>query len=157
VNLGMPEYTPQEYFPPVDLLGGGRVPAQIMLGIIAQESNMWQAPRFVLPGVTGNPLIGNFYGRAVSSTAADEWDIHWDKADCGYGVTQVTDGMRLADTRSPARRRCRTSSSGPWRWTSPRVGGQAPAETDARTANRCDHAGRDHRTCLRAEPAPRTL
>jgi hypothetical protein len=101
-NLGMPAYTPQGLFPPGDLLGGGRVPAQVMLGIIAQESNMWQAPSFVLPGATGNPLIGNFYGRDVyNESASDDWDIRWDKADCGYGVAQVTDGMRKAGFQKP--------------------------------------------------------
>ncbi|GIJ79111.1 SGNH/GDSL hydrolase family protein [Micromonospora phaseoli] len=101
-NLGMPAYTPQGLFPRRDLLGGGRVPAQIMLGIIAQESNMWQASRYALPGVTGNPLIGNFYGRDVyNDTPDDDWDIRWEEADCGYGVAQVTDRMRLAGREKP--------------------------------------------------------
>ncbi|MEV2237795.1 SGNH/GDSL hydrolase family protein [Micromonospora sp. NPDC049891] len=101
-NLGMPAYTPQGLFPRRDLLGGGRVPAQIMLGIIAQESNMWQASRYALPGVTGNPLIGNFYGRNVyNETPDDDWDIVWEESDCGYGVAQVTDRMRLAGREKP--------------------------------------------------------
>jgi hypothetical protein len=101
-NLGMPSYTPQGLFPPLALEGGGRVPAQVMLGIIAQESNMWQAPGFVLPGVTGNPLIGNYYGREIYDLGeANDWDIHWDKADCGYGVAQITDGMRKAGREKP--------------------------------------------------------
>ena len=62
MNLGMPAYSPLGLFPRVDLTGGGRVPAQIYLGILAQESNMWQAARFAVPGVTANPLIGNYYG-----------------------------------------------------------------------------------------------
>jgi hypothetical protein len=96
-NLGMPQYTPQGLFPPIQLTGGGRVPAQVMLGILAQESNMWQAPSFILPGNTGNPLIGNYYGRDIyNSDASDDWTINWADADCGYGVAQVTDGMRLA-------------------------------------------------------------
>ena len=45
----------------------GRVPAAILLGILAQESNLWQASWHALEGVTGNPLIGNFYG--IDSTA----------------------------------------------------------------------------------------
>ncbi|MFY1625815.1 hypothetical protein ACN268_21850 [Micromonospora sp. WMMD735] len=101
-NLGMPAYTPQGLFPPHALLGGGRVPAQVMLGIAAQESNMWQASRNALPGVTGNPLIGNYYGLEIyNAQTADDWDVHWDKADCGYGVTQLTDGMRLAGHAKP--------------------------------------------------------
>jgi len=96
-NLGMPAYNIRSYFPLVTLNGGGYVPAQIMLGITAQESNMWQASRFAVPGMTANPLIGNYYGLDIyNSTEADDWTIRWDKADCGYGVTQVTDGMRLA-------------------------------------------------------------
>ncbi|WP_205624222.1 hypothetical protein [Amycolatopsis vancoresmycina] len=96
-NLGMPAYTPQGLFPKVDLAGGGFVPAQVMLGITAQESNMWQAARSSVPGTTGNPLIGNYYGiNYYNGNAADDWTIDWAKADCGYGVTQVTDHMRLA-------------------------------------------------------------
>jgi hypothetical protein len=101
-NLGMPAYSPNAYFPPLDLVGGGRVPAQVMLGILAQESNMWQAPGFVLPGVTGNPLIGNFYGRDIyNADPGDDWTINWADADCGYGVAQVTDRMRLAGKEKP--------------------------------------------------------
>lgn len=101
-NLGMPAYTPQSLLPNPGLDGGGFVPAQIMLGIAAQESNLWQASRVALPGVTANPLIGNFYGRPIyDSNPDDDWDVHWDKADCGYGVTQVTDGMRLAGHQKP--------------------------------------------------------
>jgi endonuclease/exonuclease/phosphatase family metal-dependent hydrolase len=101
-NLGMPAYTPQGLFPPRPLQGGGFVPAQVMLGIAAQESNLWQAARFAVPGVTANPLIGNYYGVDIyNGTESDDWTIRWDKADCGYGVTQVTDGMRLAGKEKP--------------------------------------------------------
>jgi hypothetical protein len=102
MNLGMPAYSPLGLFPRVDLVGGGRVPAQIYLGIVAQESNMWQAARFAVPGVTANPLIGNYYGLDIyNNTELDDWDIRWDKADCGYGVGQVTDGMRLPGKEKP--------------------------------------------------------
>ncbi|GLX11623.1 hypothetical protein Misp03_85490 [Microbispora sp. NBRC 16548] len=95
-NLGMPEYYPQGLFPRPGLVGGGYIPAQVMLGVAAQESNLWQATRLVVPGETGNPLIGNYYGLSIyNSDPDDDWDVHWDKADCGYGITQVTDGMRL--------------------------------------------------------------
>lgn len=101
-NLGMPAYTPQGLFPSLALAGGGYVPAQIMLGVAAQESNLWEAARFAVPGVTANPLIGNYYGLPLyNSTEADDWDINWANADCGYGVTQVTDGMRLAGHEKP--------------------------------------------------------
>jgi endonuclease/exonuclease/phosphatase family metal-dependent hydrolase len=101
-SLAMPAYTPQGLFPPLPLTGGGNVPAQIMLAITAQESNMWQAARFAVPGVTANPLIGNYYGLDIyNDTEDDDWTIRWDHADCGYGVTQVTDGMRLAGRSKP--------------------------------------------------------
>ncbi|WP_405833752.1 hypothetical protein [Streptomyces sp. NBC_00105] len=97
-NLGMPAYQPQTLFPyPSDLLGGATIPAQVMLGITAQESNMWQASRVAVPGVTANPLIGNYYGIDLyDGNPANDWDVNWAEADCGYGITQVTDHMRMA-------------------------------------------------------------
>ncbi|WP_177328948.1 GDSL-type esterase/lipase family protein [Amycolatopsis australiensis] len=91
---GLPGYSPQDMFPPVALhnTANGQVPAQVLLGILGQESNLWQASRHVLPGETGNPLVGNYYG----TSSFDGWDIHFENADCGYGVSQLTDGMRLA-------------------------------------------------------------
>lgn len=83
-------------FPLPPLRGGGRVPAQVLLGILAQESNLWQASRVVMAGQTGNPLIGNYYGRHGGG-----WDIDWVEADCGYGVSQMTDGMRMAGREKP--------------------------------------------------------
>ncbi|MFD8936862.1 GDSL-type esterase/lipase family protein [Streptomyces sp. NPDC059578] len=79
------------------LTGGGRIPAQVFLGITAQESNMWQATRFAAPGATANSLIGNYYGikHNAHGQITDPWVINWKAADCGYGITQVTDGMRL--------------------------------------------------------------
>ncbi|MGI5399212.1 hypothetical protein ACQEVG_07080 [Streptomyces sp. CA-135486] len=101
-NLGMPAYQPQTLFPPPALEGGGRIPAQVMLGVTAQESNMWQAARMTVPGVTGNPLIGNFYGiNYYDGNTGNDWDVDWSKADCGYGVTQVTDHMRKAGFDDP--------------------------------------------------------
>ncbi|MEU5343583.1 MULTISPECIES: SGNH/GDSL hydrolase family protein [unclassified Streptomyces] len=109
-GTGMSGYSPQVLFPLRTLEGDPNgvpdrpdewhIPSQIMLGITAQESNMWQATRTVVPGVTGNPLIGNYYGikYAADGNQGDPWGINWAKADCGYGITQVTDGMRKADT-----------------------------------------------------------
>ncbi|MFF1839867.1 NocE [Streptomyces sp. NPDC058231] len=101
-NTGMAGYAPQALFPLLALSGGSgqsdwHVPAQVMLGITAQESNMWQASRVVVPGATGNSLIGNFYGVKYSSDGQqnDPFAINFAEADCGYGVTQVTDGMRV--------------------------------------------------------------
>ncbi|TDB99258.1 hypothetical protein [Actinomadura sp. 7K534] len=101
-NLGMPAYTPQGLFPRAGLTGGGYIPAQVMLGVAAQESNLWQASRWVTPGETGNPLIGNYYGlNLYDSSPANDWDIDFSEADCGYGITQRTDGMRLAGREKP--------------------------------------------------------
>ncbi|MEU5163749.1 SGNH/GDSL hydrolase family protein [Streptomyces sp. NPDC020875] len=108
-NTGMSAYSPQVLFPlpvlegdpngVVDRADEYHIPSQIMLGVTAQESNMWQATRTVVPGLTGNSLIGNYYGVSYSSDGnqADPWAVNWSKADCGYGISQVTDGMRLAD------------------------------------------------------------
>lgn len=97
-NLGMPAYTPQGLFPRVSLTGGGTIPPQIVLGVLAQESNLWQASRYTSPGSTGNPLIGDFYGSRPTGDEPDSaiWNINFPDADCGYGVGQITDGMRLA-------------------------------------------------------------
>ncbi|MFD7508885.1 GDSL-type esterase/lipase family protein [Streptomyces sp. NPDC059853] len=95
-NHGMPAYQPQTLFPSLPLDGGGYVPHQVLLGVAAQESNMRQSSWHVMPGVSGNPLIGNFYGRDVAQDGSSDWGINWADADCGYGVMQVTDHMRMA-------------------------------------------------------------
>ncbi|WNI22745.1 hypothetical protein [Streptomyces sp. ITFR-16] len=96
-NLGMPAYSPQSLFLNPALEGGGRAMAQVMLGVTTQESNMWQAGREAVPGVTANPLIGNFYGIDLyDGDSSNDWDIDFADADCGYGITQVTDHMRMA-------------------------------------------------------------
>jgi hypothetical protein len=117
-NTGMDSYTPQGLFPPVTLAGDPtghidnedpdvtdrwHIPSQVMLGVTAQESNMWQATRFAVPGVTANSLVGNYYGTQYASdgTQADPWRINFSEADCGYGITQATDGMRLAGKTKP--------------------------------------------------------
>jgi hypothetical protein len=103
MNMGMAAYTPQGMFPAPTLSGGGRVPAPILLGILAQESNLTQASPFTVPGVTGNPLIGNYYGISDKTGDAEGaggtawWNISWSDADCGYGVGQVTTGMRAGE------------------------------------------------------------
>lgn len=117
-NTGTGGYQPQGLFPPTVLAGDPNgtldnedpdvtdkwhIPAQVMLGITAQESNMWQATRFAVPGVTANSLIGNYYGvdYAASGEQLDPWRINWADADCGYGITQATDGMRLPGKTKP--------------------------------------------------------
>ncbi|MEV8053243.1 hypothetical protein [Streptomyces bacillaris] len=116
-NTGTGGYIPQDLFPPIVLAGdpNGKldtedgendrwhIPSQILLGITAQESNMWQATRFAVPGVTANSLIGNYYGvdYTPDGEQLDPWRINWADADCGYGITQVTDGMRLPGHGQP--------------------------------------------------------
>ncbi|MFB2556764.1 cell wall-binding repeat-containing protein [Herbiconiux liangxiaofengii] len=95
-RLGMASYSPQTMFPRRALVGGGNIPAQIVLGVLAQESNLWQASVYTTPGVTGNPLVGNFYGNDRFGPEETFWDPNFKEADCGYGVGQITDGMRLA-------------------------------------------------------------
>lgn len=85
-------------FPVTALAGGGRVPAQVMLGVLAQESNFWQASKYTVPGVYGDPLIANYYGvDNYSSVPGAWWMVDYANADCGYGIAQVTDGMRIGD------------------------------------------------------------
>ncbi|MFF5767596.1 hypothetical protein ACFY8F_34370 [Streptomyces tanashiensis] len=118
-NTGTGGYQPQGLFPPIVLAGDPNgqldtedgtndrwhIPAQILLGVTAQESNMWQATRYAVPGVTSNSLIGNYYGVDYnpSGTQVDPWAIDWKDADCGYGITQATDGMRLPGHDQPTR------------------------------------------------------
>ena len=98
-NSGLPTYNPKSLIPAGTLEGGGRVPAQILLGILAQESNLWQASNHAVEGMSGNPLVGNFYGRQIyDGSTGNDWDIDWSETDCGYGVGQITDGMRLGQT-----------------------------------------------------------
>ena len=94
-NSGLPSYSPQGMFPLTPLVGGGKVPPQILLGILANESNLWQASGHVARGGYGNPLTGNIYGRTLDANGSEELNINFDQADCGYGIAQVTDGMRL--------------------------------------------------------------
>ncbi|WP_345463333.1 SGNH/GDSL hydrolase family protein [Actinoallomurus oryzae] len=98
-GFGLPSYTPQGMFPVPGLAGGGHVPPQVFLGILSQESNLWQADRYSEPGAYSNPLIGNFYGLTRDDKTGEitDWTIHWGQAvDCGYGISQMTDGMRMA-------------------------------------------------------------
>ncbi|MFI1377250.1 SGNH/GDSL hydrolase family protein [Streptomyces longwoodensis] len=98
-QTGMATVDPQGLFPPPTLKGGGRIPANVMLGVMAQESNLWQAEPGSIPGQMGSPLAATdgYYGRKSADDDPDAyWQIHWDKSDCGYGVGQITDGMRLA-------------------------------------------------------------
>jgi hypothetical protein len=87
----LPAYTPQGMFPSHPLIGGGQVPAQILLGVMAQESNEWQAGQDTVDGESGNFEQGGFYGNNGSLDHVD-----FQLVDCGYGATQVTTGMAVA-------------------------------------------------------------
>jgi hypothetical protein len=101
-NFGLPAYSPQGMFPARALFEADHVPPQILLGVLSQESNLWQATRYAQSGEYANPLIGNYYGLSIyDDNPFDDWDIHWDKSDCGYGIGQVTDGMRKASHPKP--------------------------------------------------------
>ena len=77
------------------------LPAQILLGVFAQESNFWQASWHARPGDGGNPLIADYFGGRNEITGEIDVDvIDFPAADCGYGIGQITDGMRL-DKPSP--------------------------------------------------------
>ncbi|MGW1715303.1 golvesin C-terminal-like domain-containing protein [Streptomyces sp. NPDC002156] len=98
-QTGISTIDPQGLFPVPTLNSTtGRIPAQVELGILAQESNLWQAESGAIPGQMGSPLaaVDGYYGHQSGGTLADYWTIHWDLSDCGYGVGQVTDGMRKA-------------------------------------------------------------
>jgi hypothetical protein len=90
--LGIGSWTPQGMFPSQPLVGGGRVPAQVLLGILAQESNMWHASRNAPDATAGNTHQGGFYGNN-----GDVRVVNFAEADCGYGVAQVTTGMGMGD------------------------------------------------------------
>ncbi|MEU1164978.1 hypothetical protein ABZ372_32370 [Streptomyces sp. NPDC005921] len=92
LGTGSDAYSPESLFPRVTLTGGGTVPAQVMLGILAQESNFKQASWHSVPGDGGNPLLGDYYGNADSIHTYPNGSV----ADCGYGIAQVTSGMNEA-------------------------------------------------------------
>lgn len=92
---GLQSWAPQNMFPLPALRGGGHIPPQVLLGVLAQESNLWQASNHVLPGEFGNPLVGDYYGNeSIEADTGEQWVVDYDEADCGYGIGQITDGMR---------------------------------------------------------------
>ncbi|MEE4543357.1 hypothetical protein V2S66_15430 [Streptomyces sp. V4-01] len=90
-DTGLAAYTPQGLFAPPVLSGGGQIPAQLVLGLLAQESNFKQASWHALYGTSGDPTQADWFGNGDS--------IHYypdsGKADCGYGIAQVTTGMSV--------------------------------------------------------------
>lgn len=93
-NMTYPAYTPNGDFPTPALHGqpsGTAIPPQAVEATFANESNWDQASPHALRGMAGNPLIADYYG---DGGVPDH--IDYGKADCGYGVGQVTDFMTLA-------------------------------------------------------------
>ncbi|MFC8846579.1 hypothetical protein [Micromonospora sp. NPDC057141] len=91
---GIPTYKPQVMFSlPA---GSPLVPAQLMLAILAQETNLAQASWHAVPGDAGNPLISDYYGNRPHGENIKI--IDYGEADCGYGISQVTDGMASGQT-----------------------------------------------------------
>ncbi len=92
-NMGLPAYSPGTDLPAPALVGGGSIPPQVVLGILAQESNFWQASWHALPGIAGDPLIADYYGDGGGINVID-----YSLADCGYGIGQITTGMNVGST-----------------------------------------------------------
>ena len=93
-NLNTGSYDPSGDFPlPSPFSATNGIPQQILDGIFAQESNWNQASPHAPAGLAGNPLIADYYG--IYSQLNPTGYINFPLADCGYGLGQITDGMRL--------------------------------------------------------------
>ena len=97
-NLGLVAYAPNSDFPLIALDhpsgdSWDTVPRSVFEAIMAQESNWSQASWHAPSGVAGDPLIADYYGAGGGIDSIDYAD-----ADCGYGISQVTDGMAVGDT-----------------------------------------------------------
>lgn len=74
---------------------GKSIPREVLEGIFAQESNFNQATWHSVQGVAGNPLIADYYaagGGYVVGAVTDS--TGQPNPDCGYGLGQITTGMR---------------------------------------------------------------
>ncbi|WIX90340.1 RHS repeat-associated core domain-containing protein [Amycolatopsis sp. DG1A-15b] len=95
-NMGLVGYAPNSDFPLIPLShpagGTNTVPRSIFEGIMAQESNWSQASWHAPAGTAGDPLIASYYG-----AGGDIVSINYAASDCGYGISQVTDGMHIGD------------------------------------------------------------
>lgn len=101
-NLNLPTgYSPSLDFPlPAPFgAGGAGIPREVLEAVYAQESNFRQATWHSMQGIPGNPLTADYYaagggyvvGAVTDSTGAPN-------PDCGYGLGQVTTGMRTGQT-----------------------------------------------------------
>ena len=98
-NMGLAAYDANGDFPAIPLLhpagdSWDTVPRSVFDAIMAQESNWDQASWHALPGISGDPLVADYYGNGGDSITS----IDYADADCGYGVSQVTDGMQAGST-----------------------------------------------------------
>lgn len=90
-------YVPSGMFPLSPVEGGGSLPAQVLLGVLTQESNLQQASVHVIQGQTSNPLTSfNWYGNWIEDDTDNTGEVNWANSDCGYGIAQITSGMCLA-------------------------------------------------------------
>lgn len=97
-NMGLVAYAPSDDFARVPLSHPASdtwdsVPRSVYEAIVAQESNYSQASWHALPGIPGGALVGDYYGAGGSIQTMD-----YSKADCGYGLGQITTGMSVGDT-----------------------------------------------------------
>jgi hypothetical protein len=94
-NMNLVAYQPSNDFARGALSGGGStpVPPAVISAVYAQESAWRHASFRALPGVSGNPLVSDYYGAGGTLDR-----IEYNDADCGYGVSQVTDPMTAAAT-----------------------------------------------------------
>jgi hypothetical protein len=92
-NLPGGAYNPEADFPQPALAGGvagSHVPMLVIAGIMAQESNWSQASWHAKPGMSGDPLVADYYGDGGNNSFID-----YPQADCGYGIGQITDIMAV--------------------------------------------------------------
>ncbi|MFL6077227.1 MAG: RHS repeat-associated core domain-containing protein [Mycobacteriales bacterium] len=97
-NMGLAAYAPNSDFPPIPLDhpagdAWNTVPRSVFEAVMAQESNWSQASWHATKGVSGDPLVADYYGAGGGIGSID-----YAGADCGYGIAQVTTGMRAGDT-----------------------------------------------------------
>lgn len=97
LNMGLAAYSPSNDFLRRQLRGTASsatpIPPSVIQATFAQESAWRQASFRVLPGLSGNPLVSDYYG-----AAGDINNIDYANADCGYGLGQVTTPMTKAAT-----------------------------------------------------------
>lgn len=97
-NLNLPTgYSPSLDFPLPAPFGqsGKSVPRELLEAVFAQESNFKQASWHSMQGVAGNPEIADYYAAGGGYIVGAVVDVNGDpNPDCGYGLGQVTSGMR---------------------------------------------------------------